>query len=99
MTKPKKKNNRQALTYDIQVCSRDFEQIECGGQHHVIVFDDKKEGYEVGDLLIIQKVIGRKRVGGPVKRTILNFQKRSPGLLQGWIVLSFVIEPELGEAK
>ena len=83
----KRKLNRQTMMYEIRVSGDHFNQVQSGRRSFVIVSDDRKEGYEIGDLLIVQKMSDNKKVGEPIKRYIKGFQKRGKGLMLGYIIL------------
>jgi len=82
-----KKLNRQARMYEIKVSGIHFDQIKDGSRTFAIVPDDKSSGYEIGDLLIIQKYTYEQKVGEPVRRTIKAVQKSGNGLMRGFLVL------------
>jgi len=75
------------MMYEIRISGDSFNQIENGKRSFVVIFDDRKEGYEIGDLLIIQKVSYDKKVGNPIKRYIKGFQKRGNGIMLGYVIL------------
>jgi len=83
----KRKRNRQTIMYEIKVSGESFNQVQTGKRSFVIVPDNQKEGYEIGDLLIIQKVCDNKNVGEPIKRYVKGYQKRGKGLMLGYIIL------------
>ena len=53
----------------------------------MIVSDDRKEGYEIGDILIIQKYTNNKRAGEFIARAVKGIQRTGPGLMRGFLVL------------
>ena len=88
MTNLKRKANRQALIHEVRTSGQNFDQIVNGCRNFLVVEDNRAEGYEIGDLLIIQKISDRKKVGEPIRRTVLGFQKTGRGLMYGFIVLA-----------
>lgn len=83
----KRKPNRQVRMYPIRVTGLNYDQVVDGSRRFVMASDDRKEGYEIGDLLIIQKYSDNQKVGDPVSRTITSIQKSGKGLLRGFIIL------------
>lgn len=81
--------NRQRLTYETKASGYNYEQIKAGFRTFLIAPDDRKEGYEIGDLLIIQKYSNDKKVVGEyIVKVIIGFQKKGAGLMSGHLVLS-----------
>jgi len=83
----KKKLKRQRLTHQIKASGLDFSQVEDNSRKFIIATDDKKEGYEIGDIIIIQRSINRKGTGEFIERKISSIQRRGDGLMQGSVVL------------
>jgi len=83
----KKKLKRQARVYEIRASGLHYDQVADGSRTFVLVRDDRKEGYEIGDLLIVQKYSYRKKVGQSVSRTIKSIQKSGDGLMSGFLIL------------
>lgn len=82
-----KKVNRQRLTYEIKASGINYSQVENGIRKFVIVPDDKKEGFEIGDIVIIQKYANHKKEGEFITRTISSLQRRGDGLMRGFFIL------------
>lgn len=83
----KKKRQRRALTQEIKVSGIHFDQIADGIRSFVLIVDDRTQGSQVGDLLIIQKWNMGKKDGEPILRTIKGIQKTGKGLMNGYIIL------------
>lgn len=90
---------RQHTTYEIRASGYNYEQIKDGFRNFIIVPDDRKDGYEIGDILIIQKYSYDKRVGEFQTKKVKGFQKRGPGLMRGFIVLGLLDCPDKEEPK
>jgi len=86
-TATKKRFYRKPRMYEIKVSGLHFDQVANRTRNFVIVIDDRKEGFEVGDLLIVQKYSDKKKVGDPVRREIQSFQKSGKGLMKGFVIL------------
>jgi len=81
------KLKRQQRTYEIRASGYHYEQIKNGFRNFVIVYDDRLEGYEIEDVLIIQKYSYDKKVGEFITRKIIGMQKQGQGLMRGFMVL------------
>ena len=79
--------HRQASTFTIKVSGVHYDQIVDGTRSFVLLADDRPAGYQVGDLLNIQKL---SRPGKPFLRYIQSIQKSGKGLMQGHIILGLV---------
>jgi len=93
-----KKTNRQKRIYQVKATGYNFEQIADGNRSFIIVPDDKKEGYEKGDELIIQKYSNDKKTEEFIRMVVHGFQKTGKGLMQGFVVLSLTREKKNSEA-
>jgi len=86
-----RKSQRQPLTYEIRATGHNYEQIKEGFRNFIIVPDDRLQGYEIGDMLIIQKYsYDKKIIGELITKKIRGMQKRGPGLLLGFVVLGLL---------
>lgn len=94
MTVTKRKPKRQLRMYEVNVSGQNYDQVENGCRGFVIVEDSRIEGYEIGDLLILQKLTHGQKVGEPMRRTVTGFQKQGPGLMRGFLVLALTKETE-----
>lgn len=86
-------SQRSPMTYEIKVSSINFDQVENGKRPFVIIPDDRKDGFKIGDMLILQKTNDGKKTDEFLTRNITGFQKRSKGMLLGYIILG-LSEPE-----
>lgn len=82
-----KKIARQHRTYKIQASGYSYNQIKDGTRSFIVTSDDKEEGFQIGDLLIIYKFYNGKRLEEFATRTIKAIQKSGKGLMRGFIIL------------
>lgn len=90
----KKIRNRQTRQYEVKVTEFDFGRIKEGVDNYVTVADDRKEGYEIGDLLVIHQLYNGKKTGELITKTVSGVRKSGKWHIRGSVTLSLIEEQE-----